>query len=60
MKRIETANDYSEFLIRARMTLLAITKAMNENKFDEGFFLAQELQATALLLAAAIKNESKK
>lgn len=60
MKRIETANDYSEFLIRARMTLLGITKAMNENKPDEGLFLAQDLQATALLLAAAIKNETKK
>jgi hypothetical protein len=57
MKRVERAVDYAEFIIRAKMTLRNIEKAMNEGNLDVAQFMANELKITAMLMNDAIARE---
>lgn len=59
MKRIEMAHDYAEFLIRARMAVTNIEKAMNDKQEDMAKFMARELEITARLLGEAIQRKMK-
>lgn len=59
MKRVELAHDYSEFLIRARMAVRNIEKAMNDGHKDMAKFMTRELEITAKLLGEAIQREMK-
>lgn len=60
MKRIETAHDYAEFLIRCKMNVRNIEKAMNDGHIDMAKFMAHELKITAMLLRDAIEREEVK
>jgi len=60
MKRIEFAQDYSEFLIRCRMAILAIERECNKGNLDVAKFMAHELGITAHLLRDAISREELK
>jgi hypothetical protein len=60
MKRIEYASDYAEFIIRAKMTIRSIEKAMNDGNIDTAKFMAHELKITAMLMNDAIEREERK
>lgn len=60
MKRVELAQDYSEFLIRCKMALIAIEKECNKRNFDVAGFMAHDLGITAHLMRDAIKREEMK
>lgn len=60
MKRVEMAHDYAEFLIRSKMSIRNIEKAMNDGHLDAAKFMAQELKVTAMLLHEAIEREEVK
>lgn len=57
MKRVETAKDYSEFVIRASMLVTNIQKEANDRNLDVAKFMAVELKNTAILLEQAIDRE---
>jgi hypothetical protein len=57
MKRVEMARDYSEFLIRAKMTLRNIEKAMNDGNLDVAMFMSNELKITAILMHDSISQK---
>ena len=60
MKRIETARDYSEFLIRCKMAILNIEREANKRNFDVAKFMAHELGITAHLMRDALDREEQK
>ena len=60
MKRIEMAHDYSEFLIRSKMNIRHIEKALLDGHLDMAKFMAHELKITAMLLRDAIEREELK
>ena len=57
MKRIETAQDYSEFLIRCKMAIIAIERECNKRNYDVAKFMAHELGVNAQLMRDAIDKE---
>jgi len=60
MKRVELAKDYSEFLIRCKMTIINIEKECNKRNFDVAKFMAHDLGITAHLMRDAIEREESK
>ena len=60
MKRVELAQDYSEFLIRCKMAILNIEKECNRRNFDVAKFMAHEMGITAHLLRDVIEREDTK
>jgi hypothetical protein len=60
MKRIETARDYSEFLIRCKMAIIAIERECNKRNYDVAKFMANELAVNAQLMRDAIDKEHQK
>lgn len=57
MKLAPRTHDYAEFIIMIKMNLVALEKAMNEHKFDEANFLANELKVNAMLLSDVITKK---
>lgn len=57
MKRVETARDYSEFLIRCKMAIINIEREANKRNFDVAKFMAHELGITAHLMRDALDRE---
>lgn len=60
MKRTQTTWDYAEFIIKTKMNIQAIEKAMNDRRIDEAKFLANELKVNSMLLIDAIEREERK
>lgn len=60
MKRVEFAQDYSEFLIRCKMALITIERECNKRNYDVAKFMAHELGITAHLMRDAIQREDYK
>lgn len=60
MKRVETARDYSEFLIRCKMAIIAIERECNKRNYDVAKFMANELAVNAQLMRDAIDKEHQK
>ena len=60
MKRVETARDYSEFLIRCKMAIINIEREANKRNFDVAKFMAHELGITAHLMRDALSMEDSK
>jgi len=56
MRRVEMANDYSEFLLRAKFLIRNIDKEANDRNYDVAEFMAIELRSTALLLEQALQK----
>ncbi len=60
MKRHVTTWDYAEFIIKIKMNIQAVEKAMNDRRIDEAKFLANDLKASAMFLIDAIEREERK
>ena len=60
MKRHVTTWDYAEFIIKTKMNIQAIEKAMNDRRIDEAKFLANELKVNSMFLIDAIEREERK
>lgn len=60
MKRVELAQDYSEFLIRCKMALISIERECNKRNYDVAKFMAHDLGITAHLMRDAIEREDLK
>lgn len=60
MKRVELAQDYSEFLIRCKMLIMNIGLECNKRNYDVAKFMAHELGITANLMRDAIEREDRK
>jgi hypothetical protein len=60
MKRVETTQDYSEFLIRCKMAIIAIERECNKRNYDVAKFMAHELGVNAQLMRDAIDKEHQK
>lgn len=60
MKRVELAQDYSEFLIRCKMAIINIERECNKRNYDVAKFMAHELGITAHLMRDAIDREDQK
>lgn len=60
MKRYVTNWDYAEFIIKIKMNIQAIEKAMNDKRIDEAKFLANELRANTVLLIDSIEREERR
>lgn len=60
MKRTHTTWDYAEFIIKTKMNIQAIEKAMNDRRIDEAKFLANELKVNSMFLIDAIEREERK
>lgn len=58
MKRVETTQDYSEYLIRCKMALITIERECNKRNYDVAKFMAHELGIVAHLMRDAIEKES--
>lgn len=57
MKRIEMAQDYAEFIIRAKFLIKNIEKVSNDGDHDVAKYMAHELKITAMLLNDALDRE---
>lgn len=60
MRRYVTNWDYAEFIIKIKMNIQAIEKAMNDKRIDEAKFLANELRANTVLLIDSIEREERR
>lgn len=60
MKRHVTTWDYAEFIIKIKMNIQAVEKAMNDRRIDEAKFLSNDLKASAMFLIDAIEREERK
>ena len=60
MKRHVTTWDYAEFIIKIKMNIQAVEKAMNDRRIDEAKFLANDLKSSAMFLIDAIEREERK
>lgn len=60
MKRTQTTWDYAEFIIKTKMNIQAIEKAMNDRRIDEAKFLASELKVNSEHLIDSIEREERK
>lgn len=58
MKKTELVQDYSEYLIRCKMAIIAIEKECNKRNYDVAKFMAHELGIVAHLMRDAIERES--
>jgi hypothetical protein len=60
MKKTELVQDYSEYLIRCKMAIIAIEKECNKRNYDVAKFMAHELGINAHLMRDAIEREDLK
>lgn len=60
MKRVEPVQDYSQYLIRCKMALIAIERECNKRNYDVAKFMSHELGIVAHLMRDAIERESSK
>lgn len=60
MKRVETTQDYSEYLIRCKIALITIERECNKRNYDVAKFMAHELGVNAHLMRDAIERENSK
>ena len=57
MNKIESTQDYSEFLIRCKKAIISIEREFNKKNFDSAGLLAHQLEINAHLMRDAITRE---